>query len=346
MKPVKPSRLNPSATVGVVSPSSGAAARFPHIHEAGLAQLRELGLRVKELPHARADGDTLYDNPRLRAEDVNAGFADPDIDMVLSSIGGNDSVRILPYIDLDLILANPKPLMGFSDTTTLLAYLASQGLVTLYGPSVMAGFAQLPALPGEFRKHIRRILFEDTAGYDYVPYPQWCEGYPDWADPANVCKVKELHENTAGWRWLQGDRPAEGDAWGGCIEVLEMMKATPYWPPREYFPNKVLFFETSEEAPPVEAVTYMLRNYGMQGAFDHAAAVLLGRPMGYSTADKERLDDALLRIIAREFGRTDMPIVTNVDIGHTDPQLIIPLGAPLRVDPVQRRIQLLESALA
>jgi muramoyltetrapeptide carboxypeptidase LdcA involved in peptidoglycan recycling len=84
----------------------------------------------------------------------------------------------------------------------------------------------------------------------------------------------------------------------------------------------------------------------MQGAFDHAAAVLFGRPMRYSTADKERLDETLLRIIAREFGRTDIPIVSNVDIGHTDPQFIIPLGVPLRVDPVQQRIQLLESALA
>jgi muramoyltetrapeptide carboxypeptidase LdcA involved in peptidoglycan recycling len=330
----------------VVSPSSGAPSRFPHIYQAGLEQLRRMGLRVKELPHARSDPDTLYDNPQLRAQDVNAAFADPDVDMVLASIGGNDSVRILPFIDLNLVLANPKPFMGFSDTSTLLTYTASQGLVTLYGPSVMAGFAQLPALPTEFAEHLRRMLFEDTADYEYAPYPVWCEGYPDWREPEKVGQVNELRENRAGWTWLQGDRPTEGEAWGGCIEVLEMMKGTAYWPASHFFDGKVLFFETSEEVPPVDSVIYMLRNYGMQGVFDRASAVLFGRPRGYDDEAKARLHEGLVRVITREFGRPDMPVVANVDFGHTDPQLILPLGAPLRVDPREKRIRLVESALA
>ncbi len=346
MNVVKATRLKPGSTVGVVSPSSGAPSRFPHIHEAGLNELRGMGLHIKELPHARTDAETLYENPRIRANDVNAAFADPDIDMVLSSIGGDDSVRILPYIDLNTVLSNPKPFMGFSDTTTLLAYFALHGLATLYGPAVMAGFAQLSALPPEFAEHIRHMLFDDTAGYEYHPYAQWCEGYPDWRDPAKVGKVHVLQKNDVGWNWLQGDHAVEGRAWGGCIEVLEMMKGTAYWPAPHFFDGKILFFETSEEVPPVDSVTYMLRNYGMQGAFDHAAAVLFGRPRGYDDEDKARLYEGLVRIITREFGRGDMPIVGNVDFGHTDPQLIVPLGVPLRVDPRERRITLVESALA
>jgi muramoyltetrapeptide carboxypeptidase LdcA involved in peptidoglycan recycling len=119
-----------------------------------------------------------------------------------------------------VVLANPKPFMGFSDTSTLVAYFAAQGLVTLYGPSVMAGFAQLTALPNEFTEHIRRMLFQDTAGYEYAPYSVWCEGYPDWREPENVGKVNELRENRAGWTWLQGDHPTEGEAWGGCTTAL------------------------------------------------------------------------------------------------------------------------------
>ena len=109
---IKPKRLKTGSTVAIVSPSSGAAARAPHVLERGLNELRSLGLQIREMPNTRADSETLYHNPRIRAEDINAAFADPEIDAVFASIGGDDSVRILPYLDIDLIMAHPKPIMG------------------------------------------------------------------------------------------------------------------------------------------------------------------------------------------------------------------------------------------
>ena len=74
--------------------------------------------------------DELYKNPKIRADDINAAFADKDVKAVFPSIGGDDSVRLLNYLDLKTIIRNPKVIMGYSDTATLLTYLNQSGLVT------------------------------------------------------------------------------------------------------------------------------------------------------------------------------------------------------------------------
>ena len=163
----KPPRLRPGDTVAVLSPSWGGPSCFPHVYELGLRNLESLfGLRVKEFPTARMAPDELYFNPKRRADDINAAFADPEVSGIIASIGGSESVRILPYLDVDAILAHPKILMGYSDTTTLTARLSQAGLITFNGPSVMAGFAQMRHLPPEFASHVRSILMEPMTSYE------------------------------------------------------------------------------------------------------------------------------------------------------------------------------------
>jgi muramoyltetrapeptide carboxypeptidase LdcA involved in peptidoglycan recycling len=144
---------------------------------------------------------------------------------------------------------------------------------------------------------------------------------------------------------LQGASPAEGRLFGGCFEVLEMMKGTRFWPAPGFWDGRILFFETSEDVPPPDTVSYWLRNYGMQGVFDRVSALLVGRPRDYDDAAKARLDELIVRVVAGEFGRPDLPIVSNLDFGHTDPQWILPLGVLATVDPVGRSIRLLEPAV-
>ncbi|HUX22652.1 MAG TPA: LD-carboxypeptidase, partial [Spirochaetia bacterium] len=87
---------------------------------------------------------------------------------------------------------------------------------------------------------------------------------------------------------------------------------------------------------------YMLRNYGLQHAFDRASAIFFGRPKSYSDAEKGDLYRALKQVVGEEFGRPDLPIVANMDFGHTDPKVILPLGARLRVDSERREITVVE----
>lgn len=340
----KPRRLHSGDTVAIVSPSWGGPSVFPHVYEHGLKILEEWGLVVKEYPTARMDAAQSYANPRARAEDLNRAFADPDVNAIITSIGGEDSVRILPFLDKQVIANNPKIFMGFSDTTTMHVFANSIGLVSLYGPSIMAGFSQMHCLPTAFRNHVYTMLFEPTDCYEYHPYLTYCDGYPDWRNREDVGKVNVMKVDD-GWHWLQGTGITEGPLFGGCIEVLEMMKATDFWPPAEFWKGKVLFLETSEEKPPVSYVGHVLRNYGMLGVFDNINALIFSRARDYSADEKLALEHRIVTIVSEEFGNNALPIVANFDVGHTDPQLILPLGVNARVDCSAQSISLTESWL-
>jgi muramoyltetrapeptide carboxypeptidase LdcA involved in peptidoglycan recycling len=317
---------------------------FPHVFDRGLETLRRVfGLEVREMPTARMPASALGADPQLRADDLNTAFADPSVHAIVFSIGGADSVRILEYLDPTVALANPKILLGFSDSATQLVFYNQAGLVTFNGPSVMAGFAQLEKFPGAVN-HVRAIFFEPAAAYDYRPFSGWTDGYRDWTDEANAGSVGERHAHD-GWHWLQGSGRAEGRLFGGCTETLEMLRGTRFWPEPEFWRDRILFIETSEDEPPPETVGAWLRNYGVEGVFDRISGLLVGRARSYSDAEKVELDEIVVRVVARELGATGLPIVTNLDFGHTDPQWIMPLGVRAEISTDARSFRLLEPAV-
>ena len=342
--PVAPPRLRAGDAVAVVATSWGGPSAIPHVYDRGLDVLRRVfQLEVREMPTTRMTPAVLRANPEARARDLDDAFADRSIRAVFAAIGGDDAVRILPFLDPAPARADPKIVFGFSDTTTQLAFYNLAGIVTFNGPSVMAGLAQIEAFPGA-AEHLRAILFEPAATYEYRPFAWWVDGYADWSDPANAGAVGELRAHD-GWRWLQGSGRSSGRLFGGCGEVLEMMKGTRFWPAPSFWEGRLFFIETSEDAPMPETVSYWLRNYGMQGVFDRISGLLVGRARGYSDEVKARLDELVVRVVAEEFGRPDLPIVSNLDFGHTDPQWVLPLGVLAEVDADARTLRLLEPAV-
>lgn len=340
---IKPTKLKQGSKIAIISPSSGLPNLFPDIYELGLKNIKEvLGLEIIEMPTARISPDELYKNPKCRAEDINNAFADTNIDGIITSIGGYESIRILKYLDTDMILKNPKFIMGFSDATTFLTYLNYLGMVTFYGPSVMAGFAQLNYLPDKVIEHTRSILFSDNYPYEYTPYKDWTNGYKDWNNKDTLGECTEFYTNKNGWRFLQGKESVQGKLWGGCIDVLEFMKSTQYWPQNNFWDDKILFFETSEEKPLPNQVGYMLRNYGVQGVFEKIKGIIFGRPKDYSDKEKDDLDNIILSIVKDEFNNSTIPIVVDVDFGHTDPKLILPLGCQVSLEPESNKFILME----
>ncbi len=340
----KPKRLKQRDTVAIVSPSWGGPSVHPHVYENGLKVLREWDLKIKEFPTARMDADFLRVNPAVRARDINDAFANPEVKAVFASIGGDDSVRILPFVDGKIIANNPKILMGYSDTSTLHVLCGLKGLVSFYGPSIMAGFSQMESLPQRFKSHVREILFEPKESYEYRAYSEYCDGYPEWANAENLGKVNLLKAND-GWHWLQGATTVRGELFGGCIEVLEMMKTTDFWPAPDFWNGKVFFLETSEGKPSIHYVEQVLRDYGRHGVFDRINGFIFSRARDYSNEEKTELEVNIVSIVANEFGKPDLPIVANFDIGHTDPQLVLPLGIKAEIDCPNKRVRLVESWL-
>lgn len=342
----RPPMLRPGDKVAAISLSWGGAATFPHRYEAGARQLEAaFGVRVVPTAHALRDAAWLARNPRARAEDLMAAFADPAVRGIIATIGGDDSIRTLPYTDLGVIRANPKVFMGFSDTTVTHLACYAAGLASFYGPCVMVGIAENGGMLPHVEGSIRRALFSPEPIGELRPAQAWTVEHLDWADPANQGRRRALTPSP-GWRWLQGEGPVEGRLLGGCLEVLDWLRGTPVWPAPASWDGAVVFLETSEEAPSPLAVTRMLRAMAAAGALERAAALLLGRPGGgVPEAQFAAYDEALLGVVRDELGRPDMPVVTGMDFGHTEPNSVLPLGALARVDPVARSVAILEAGV-
>lgn len=345
---IKPPKLQPGDTVAVVSLAWGGPAIFPHQYQAGKQQLAaEFGVTVVEMPHALADPEWLERNPKARADDLMAALADPSIKAILASIGGDDSIRTLPYMDLDLMRATPKIFMGYSDTTITHFACLKAGLVSFYGPAIMAGFGENGGLFPYMVDSVRRTLFSsDPIGAIPPNEAGWTVEFLDWADPANQQRKRALQPST-GWRWLQGAGIHRGHLLGGCIEVLDYLRGTEFWPSPAQWRNALLFLETSEEAPSPEAVVRYLRLFAAVGVLPLLASILFARPGGQVAPEKfVEYDQALLQVVVEENGLTDLPIITGMDFGHTDPMFVLPLGVQAEVDCTQRRFTILENGVA
>ncbi|MBQ4836943.1 S66 family peptidase [Pseudoalteromonas luteoviolacea] len=343
---IKPKQLKPGDNIAVLSLSTGLPSVFPKVYQQGVKNLKALGFNVIEYPTATMDIDEVFNNPQIRAQDLNRAFGDKNVDGIIATIGGSDSARILKYLDADLIKANPKFIMGYSDFTAVSALIHQLGIVTFNGPSVMAGFAQIHNMSDEYQTYVRSFLFGEWNESELPVFSHFSDGYPDWSKPNSVGQLEPLQINS-GPRFYQGDSAKKckacGPLFGGCIEVLEMLKGTQYWPNQEFWRGKVLFLETSQEKPSIDYVRYWLRNYGVMGVFEQLSGLIFGRARDYSEGEKQLLDEVILSVVKGEFGCDKLPIVTNLDFGHTDPQMILPLGINIEIDVQKQKVKALES---
>ena len=346
---IKPRKLQRGQTVAAVTLSWGGPGAFRHRYEVGKRQLEEeFGLRVVAMPHALRDPDWIARNPAARADDLMQAFADPGIAGIVSTIGGDDSIRLLRYLDLDVIRDNPKVLLGFSDTTVTHFAAYRAGLVSFYGPSLMLGFAENSGMFAYMVDSLRRMLFTaEPIGVMPPNVAGWTVEHLDWADPSNQVRRRKL-QPPAGWHWLQGSGTVQGHLIGGCVEVLEFLRGTDLWPDLDRWNHAILFIETSEVTTTPERLSWILRTYAAMGILGRLAGILIGRPGGalYSVAEYREYDDAVLKIVRDEEGRDQLPVITMMDFGHTDPGFVLPYGVQAQISCERREFAVIESAVA
>jgi muramoyltetrapeptide carboxypeptidase LdcA involved in peptidoglycan recycling len=337
-----PPRVSPGDRVAVLSPSSAAPAQFPLVHEQAMRRLREdFGLQPVEYPTTRRLGASAA----ARAEDLMAAFADPGIRAVLATIGGDDQITVLPYLDPRPFQADPKPFLGYSDNTNLLNWLWYHGVASYHGGSTMVHLARGEGLQRIHVDSLRAALF---SGGDLAIHPveRFCEEELSWADPASLTHSAPSVPSP-GWTWHRNDAVVSAPAWGGNLEILHWNLAADRWiRPVEDYAGCVLLLETSEEMPPAEEVFRMLRNAGERGLLQQFPAILVGTAKGTALGDvrspeerRQYRDDQRAAILRALDGyHPDAMAVFGVDFGHTAPQWILPYGGGITVDGPARRI--------
>ncbi|WP_189088749.1 S66 family peptidase [Deinococcus ruber] len=327
---VRPPLLKEGDTVAALSLSSGFVTEVLHRYEAGRRQARaELGWNIIPAPNALRGPEYLYRNPQARADDLHWALENPDIHGLLSMIGGDDSVRLLPLLNLETIRRHPKVFLGFSDSTVTLMQFLRAGVMAYHGPALLTDLAEFGGMHPFAVQGIRQATMS-AAAFHFQQAPEWTQAHQEWQQP-DLQEVKRPFERSDGWTWLQGDVPAQGHLMGGCLEVLDMLNGTPGWPEPVLWQGALLCLETSEDVPPPAQVGYWLRNFAAQGLLQSAAGLVLARPRGY-TPDMVAELYGWVKKVLWEAGREAMPVLANVDFGHISPQLTLPLGAVGRLD--------------
>ena len=318
--------------------------------EIGLRRLKELGLNVKFMPHALKGLEYVKAHPEKRAEDLLQAFRDPEIDMILCAIGGDDTYRLLPYLFDHNELADAvtnKIFLGFSDTTINHLMLHKVGLRSFYGQSFLADVCELgPQMHPYTRKYFEELISSGSIR-EIRPGNVWYEQRESFT-PEQVGKQLPAHPDH-GFELLQGPPVFSGKILGGCIDSLyDMFNGDRYadmpllckkyhlFPDPEDWKGRILLLESSEEKPSPAKYKRALEYLKEARVFRAVSGVLVGKPMDDTYAEEYR--ELLVNVI----DRPDLPLVFNINVGHAMPRCIIPFGVDAVVDAENQIIRFSE----
>lgn len=329
-------------TVGVVSLSAGTLGEdfVRHELELGVRRLEHYGLKVRFLPHALKGIDYLKAHPEARAADLLEAFRDPEIDLILCAIGGDDTYRLLPYLFDEGRLekaACRKPFLGFSDSTVNHFMLHKVGLPTFYGQSFLSDVCEMDTemLPYT-RRYFEELLRTGTIR-QVKPSEVWYEGRTDYS-PARLGTPLPAHP-AEGWKLLQGPPVFSGKILGGCLDTIHdffdgeryadmpaLCQKYGLFPGAADWQGRILLLETSEEQMSPEKFSRALGFLKQAGVFKAVSGILFGRPM--DNVHREEYH----RRLAAAVDDPSLPILADVSVGHALPRCILPFGVNARVD--------------
>ncbi|SHL57327.1 S66 family peptidase [Shouchella rhizosphaerae] len=325
LKLLQPARLQKGDKVATVSLSWGGAGdkEIRWRYEQGKRRIEEVfGLEVVEMPHTLSPPDEVYRHPEKRAADFMAAFAEPSIKAIISCIGGNDSIRMLPYIDFELIRANPKIFTGYSDSTVAHLICLKAGLSSFYGVSVLNDFAENGGMHPYTVKWIETVLFSGTPVGPIPVAPEWTGEWLEWT-VANKEKRRTYKPNHD-YEVVQGEGVVQGPLIGGCFEVLEILKGTPLFPAPSQFDGAILFLETSEVHAPEWLLEDGLRQYGVCGILERLSGILFAKPQNGQFYKEYK---HVIKKVLAEFNCGQLPVLYNASFGHNEPKCLLPYGA-------------------
>jgi len=338
---IKPKKLQKGDCVATISLSGGSAGESDMLWRYNVAKKRlqeDFGLNVVETPNSHKGRKFIYNNPHARAEDLMWALQNPEIKAIFLNQGGDDGIRILPYINFDIVKNNPKIFMGFSDGSTFNSIFYKAGVISFYGPNVLTSLSEPIMLHDYTAKWIKKVLFCDEIIGPIEAAASWTAEPIDWS--STIEKKREMTPNS-GYEILQGSGKVTGSIVGGCTGPMQLMKGTCLFPKVEDWENSIIFLEGVIPYGVELAGIHMLRSLAATGMFRKAKGVVFGKPLGQFEESKR----IILKIIRDEEGLKDLPILFNLDCAHTAPMTIIPIGVMAEIDCENKTFSLLESGV-
>lgn len=322
------------SAVGVFSASSPISATAPSRYNRGKLYLQARGIPVIDGCLYRRQDAYRSGSIRQRADEFNELLHDNRVQILMASIGGNNSSSLLPYIDYEYLKTHPKIIVGYSDTTALLLGIyAKTGLVTFYGPALAASFGEFPPYVDQTFDAFWRIMTGRIAVPCVLPMPAyWTEEYIPW-EIQNRAKVPVANQ----WICVRPGK-TRGRLIGGNLNTMEGFFGTEYMP--EILPGDILLLEDSlKDACTIERSFSLLK---LSGVLDRIGGIILGKHEQFDDNGSGRKPWDILEEV---LGARDIPILAQFDCCHTHPMLTMPIGCEIELDAQNRKVLLLESPL-
>jgi muramoyltetrapeptide carboxypeptidase LdcA involved in peptidoglycan recycling len=322
-----PEKLKQGDEVRVIAPSQSMAIISKETREIANKRFKDLGLKLSFGKHIEESDMFNSSSIESRVEDFNQAFADKDVKAVLTVIGGFNCNQLLNYIDWENVKNNPKIFCGYSDTTALNnAIYAKTGLVNYSGPAYST-FGMIKHFEYSL-EYFKKALFSNNS-FEVKPADEFTDDR--WyLDQEN----RKPMENEGFWVLQKGE--AQGKIIGGNASTLYLLDGTEFRP--KFEKNTILFLEDDEWVGEGTAVNFdrLLQHYIHQEDFKNVAGLVIGRFQLGSKMTREKLE----YIVSTKKELRNMPVIANVDFGHTSPIITLPIGGTVDLKVKQGKINI------
>lgn len=304
-----PEKLKKGDEIRIIAPARSLSMIDEEIRIIANKHFEEMGLRISFSKNCEIKDEFISSAIEERISDLHEAFLDKNVKGILTVIGGYNSNQLLNYIDYDLIQSNPKILCGYSDITALSnAIYKKTGLVTYSGPHYST-FGMKKGIEYTM-EYFKKCLFSDEI-FNINPSNEWNDE-PWFLDQEN----RTFYKNN-GYRVINKGN-AKGKIIGGNLCTLNLLQGTQFMPD---LTDSILFIEDTELTFP-EIFDRDLQSLIHQPNFKNVRGIILGR---FQIASKME-DEKLIKILRSKKELENIPIISNVDFGHTTPHITFPIG--------------------
>lgn len=298
-----PPKLTVGDKIGLVTISSPEPFQFPDNVSNGINALEKIGLKPELSKHALAnDYKYLADKPELLSADFNEMISRDDIKGIIFTGGGTNANRLLPSINYDKIIANPKVIVGMSNPTVILnAITAKTNVTTFHGPTLVWNWGN--NLPEASLNSFINTTMKNK-------------------------KIGVLPQSDS-WEFIR-EGSAKGTLYGGNLWSIQSLIGTPYEPE---WKDAILFWEDIAKEP--KRIDAMLTHFKLSGVFEKINGMVVGELVSCDSGEPSLSVQEILLELTEQY---KFPVVTGVKFGHTDEKLTIPIGVEAIIDSSQKEI--------
>ena len=319
-----PEKLKAGDKIAVIAPATSMAIINKETREIANRRFGELGFELVLGKHNEEIDEFNSTSIEARIEGFHDAFKNPEIKGVVSVIGGFNSNQLLRYIDWELIKNNPKVFLGYSDITALQnAIFAKTGLVTYSGPSY-SSFGQKLYFDYTLQ-YFKKCLFSEES-FEILPSKIWTNDDKWWENQ----DARNPIPNTGPYVINEGS--AEGMILGANLCTFNLLQGTEYFPNLE---NSILFIEDDEGATP-QLLDRDLQSLIHQPGFTDVKGIVMGRFEIKSKITRGKLT----AIIKSKKELANMPVIADVDFGHTQPMITFPIGGEAKISALSGKAQI------